>query len=259
MEQTCARAVEMGLPAVAFTEHADFTAWRVRATDLDGHEHLKAYLTGGGTLVAPPLDVDGYHECVQRCRDRFPGLRIITGVELGDPHWHRAAVTALAATGRFERLLGSLHCLPVDDGFTEAGQLFRDRIAADVVRDYLAELPRLIEATDDFAVLAHIDYPLRDWPESAGPFEPRAFQDEFRYALRTLAETGRALEVNTRGPLHPEIVAWWRDEGGGAVTFGSDAHQPTDLAYRFGEAVAMVEAHGFGPGRHPYDFWIRTG
>ena len=27
MEGTCQRAVEIGLPAVAFTEHADFTPW----------------------------------------------------------------------------------------------------------------------------------------------------------------------------------------------------------------------------------------
>lgn len=27
MEQACRRAVEIGLPAVAFTEHLDFTAW----------------------------------------------------------------------------------------------------------------------------------------------------------------------------------------------------------------------------------------
>ena len=29
MEKTCERAVEVGLPAVAFTEHVDFTAWGV--------------------------------------------------------------------------------------------------------------------------------------------------------------------------------------------------------------------------------------
>lgn len=33
----------------------------------------------------------------------------------------------------------------------------------------------------------------------AGPFDPNVFEDEFRYALRVLADSGRALEVNTRG------------------------------------------------------------
>lgn len=44
--------------------------------------------------------------------------------------------------------------------------------------------------------------------------------------------------------------------GGRAVTFGSDAHTPSALAYAFAEAVAMVEAHGFRPGRDHYDTWI---
>ena len=33
MEATCARAVELGLPAVAFTEHVDHTRWLVAESD----------------------------------------------------------------------------------------------------------------------------------------------------------------------------------------------------------------------------------
>ncbi|HUC22206.1 MAG TPA: hypothetical protein VMA73_05820 [Streptosporangiaceae bacterium] len=73
-----------------------------------------------------------------------------------------------------------------------------------------------------------------------------------------LADSGRALEVNTNGPLHPEIARWWHEEGGMAVTFGSDAREPTGIAHRFPEAAAMVEANGFYPGSHPYDYWRRT-
>jgi hypothetical protein len=40
--------------------------------------------------------------------------------------------------------------------------------------------------------------------------------------------------------------------------FGSDAHEPAELARGFGEAAALVEAHGFRPGRHPYDVWMRA-
>ena len=29
MERSCARAVELGLPSIAFTEHADFTRWLI--------------------------------------------------------------------------------------------------------------------------------------------------------------------------------------------------------------------------------------
>jgi histidinol-phosphatase (PHP family) len=50
----------------------------------------------------------------------------------------------------------------------------------------------------------------------------------------------------------------WHEEGGEAVTFGSDAHAPTGLAHRFADAASMVEAQGFRSSRHPYDYWSRS-
>ena len=265
MERTCARAVELGLPALAFTEHADHGGWAVLSSDLDEYPHLKAFVrddpTPGnpvGILRPPPFDVDGYLAAVRHCRDRFPNLRIITGIELGEPHRHRDTVAQLLDAGRFERVLGSLHSLPDGGQFSEMPNLFRQRPAADVIRDYLSELVRLIEGSDVFTVLAHIDYALRYWPESAGPFDVRAFEAEFRVPLRALAKSGRTLEVNTRGQLPPEIVSWWREEGGETVTFGSDAHAPTGLARGFAAATAMVEAAGFRPDQPAYDLWRRA-
>jgi histidinol-phosphatase (PHP family) len=258
MQQTCARAVDLGLPAVAFTEHADYTPWIVADSDLDASDHLRAFATPDGTLTPPALDLNGYLECVQRCRDRFPDLRIISGVELGEPHWHRKVAARLLDAGQFDRILGSLHCLPSGQGFMEMANLFRERPADDVVRAYLAEIPGLIAGSDAFAVLAHIDYPVRYWPAQAGRFDPNVFQGEYRHALRALADSGRALEINTVIPLEADVVGWWHEAGGEAVTFGSDAHDPTRLARGFAEASAMAEAHGFRPGRHPYDFWTRS-
>lgn len=257
MGRTCARAVELGLPAVAFTEHADYTTWAALAGDREDPEHLRPFRTPDGTLRPPVLDVAGYLEHVQRCRDRFPGLRILSGVELGEPHRHGVVAAKFLHAGEFDRVLGSLHCLPVGERFSEMPGLSRQRPAADVVRAYLAELLCLIESSAEFAVLAHIDYPIRYWPAQAGPCDLHVFQDEFRQALRALALSGRALEVNTRLPLHADVVRWWREAGGAAVTFGSDAHDPAALAHGFAPAAAMVEAHGFRPGRHPFDVWIR--
>lgn len=76
--------------------------------------------------------------------------------------------------------------------------------------------------------------------------------------FRTLAGTGRVLEINTCGPLASvRLVRWWREEGGDAVSFGSDAHSPTRVGADFDVAVAVVEQVGFRPGRDPFDFWYR--
>jgi histidinol-phosphatase (PHP family) len=256
MEATCARAVELGLPAVAFTEHVDHTRWLVAEDDLDARVRGERR---DGTFVAGLFAVESYLAAVERCRDRFRGLTILSGAELGEPHWHAAAVADVLARGPLDRVLGSLHSLPAGAYAAEPPELYRRADAADVVRGYLAEVAVMVEGTDVFEVLAHVDYPLRHWPARAGRFEVTAFEDEFRHALRTLAGSGRVLEVNTSGPVLPELVRWWREEGGRVVTFGSDAHAPDALAHDLEEAVDMVESFGFRPGRHPYDRWTLPG
>ena len=70
--------------------------------------------------------------------------------------------------------------------------------------------------------------------------------------------SGRALEVNTSSPLaSADLVRWFREEGGEAVSFGSDAHQPRLVGQRFDLAVDVVETAGFRPGRDRFDFWRR--
>ncbi|TDE38834.1 PHP domain-containing protein [Nonomuraea mesophila] len=259
MERSCARAVELGLTAIAFTEHVDHTVWTVALDALAPGDHLATLAAPDGLLTPPAFDPASYLEEIERCRERFPALRILSGLELGEPHWHAAAVAKVLAAGRFDRVLGSLHCLPHGDGFAEPPGLYGHRPAADVVRDYLAEVARLAAGSEAFSVLAHIDYPIRYWPErEAGPFDPAAFEEGFRHALRTTARSGRALEINTRIPLHAVIVRWWHEEGGEAVTFGSDAHEPAAVARGLRDAADLAQAHGFRPGRNPYDLWPRT-
>jgi histidinol-phosphatase (PHP family) len=259
MERSCEQAINLGLPALAFTEHVDHTVWTVALDGLAADDHLARLATPGGQLTPPAFDASGYLEAIQRCRDRFPGLRILSGLELGEPHWHEPAIATVLRAGRFDRVLGSLHCLPDREGYAEPPGLYLHRAAADVVREYLAEIPRLVTGTDVFAVLAHIDYPIRSWPAGeAGPFELSAFEEEFRQALRATAETGRALEINTRLPLDPAVLRWWYEEGGQAVAFGSDAHAPAAVARGLREAAQLAQAHGFRAGSDPYDLWPRV-
>jgi histidinol-phosphatase (PHP family) len=268
MEASCAQAVELGLPSIAFTEHIDRTRWQIdraafeeRIQRGDQSELLGRIVAGieaDGRFTPPPLDVEGYLASIERCRSLFPDLRIVTGVELGEPHWFAEQTSALLATGAFERVLGSQHSLAADDDVVYVGAFYARYSPVETVRTYLAEALRMIESSGAFAVLAHIDYPIRYWPEDAGPYDPGAFEEEYRAVLRALAVSGRALEVNMRLPLDPLIVRWWYEVGGEAVTFGSDAHAPVLVAREFATATAMVEAHGFRPGRAPHDFWTRT-
>lgn len=80
-----------------------------------------------------------------------------------------------------------------------------------------------------------------------------------RTALRALARSGRAMEINTSGwlPLDASLLAWWREEGGQAVSFGSDAHDPFTIGREFASAAALAQAAGFGPDRRGHGLWVR--
>jgi histidinol-phosphatase (PHP family) len=258
MEGSCARAVELGLPAIAFTEHLDHTVWRIALTGPYVMDNLTALAGPDGLLTPPAFDAAGYLAAIDRCRERFPQLRVLSGLELGEPHRHGDQIARVLAAGRFDRLLGSLHTLPDRGAYAEPWGIYPHRDPYDVVREYLAGVATMVSSDEPFAVLAHIDYPVRSWPvETAGPFDPGAFEDEFRHALRRTAQSGRALEVNTRLPLHATVLAWWHEEGGDAITFGSDAHLPDFVGHGFREAAQMAEAYGFRPGRSVYDLWGR--
>lgn len=244
MTASCARAIELGLPSIAFTEHAD-------------------WVRGPQCVV----DLDGYFESVERCRARFPELRILTGVELGEPHRHAAEAHALLRRGGLDRVLGSVHTIPWEgreDDASTPGFLRPDAVA-DQYRAYLEDTRAMLEDGVGFEVLAHLDYPKRYWPAGARPYDAADFEPELRAVLREAARAGVVLEVNTTRGGAPDrylcpgsaVVRWWAEEGGRAVAFGSDAHSPDTIAAGFRLAAEAVEAAGFRPQDDPNRFWTR--
>lgn len=250
MDECCRWAVANGVPAVAFTEHVDFVRWSEGdhgGLELPGRAHVG------------PLDVAGYLASIERCRARYPQLRIRTGVEAGEAHLFAGSLDGVLASAPFERVLGSLHAIPDGGRLEYVDTVIARQQPAEVVRRYFAELLRLVEGSAAFEVLAHVDYPRRAWSRyCATPFRETDFEAEYRAVFAALASSGRVLEVNTRSPLPtPDLLRWWHGAGGGAVSFGSDAHQAYRVGARFDLAVAVAEDAGFRPGRDRYDFWRR--
>ncbi|MGI9093393.1 MAG: hypothetical protein ACR2FF_08145 [Mycobacteriales bacterium] len=144
-------------------------------------------------------------------------------MEFGQPHLFDARAAQLLDLSELDRVNGSLHTLQIGADRSEPNTLFRLWPADKVIWAYLAEVPRMAAGSDSFEVFTHIDYAVRFWPTiQVGPFDPKRFEEGFRNAMRLLADSGRALEMNTRR-LWSWIPQWWSEEGGRAVTFGSDA------------------------------------
>jgi histidinol phosphatase-like PHP family hydrolase len=69
------------------------------------------------------------------------------------------------------------------------------------MRSYLAKILRLVDTCGAFAVLAHMGYPMREWPTNASAHDRlEGYEAEYRAVLRALERSGRILEVNARWP-----------------------------------------------------------
>lgn len=247
MEETCRKALELGLPSIAFTDHADFVR--------DVHADLR------------PLDPAAYLAEVERCRGAFPALRILSGVELGEAHRHPEETGRVLAAGPLDRVLGSVHCTFWRGTLLDASQMRSvPRVEAPAfLRAYLEESVALVESDAPFEVLAHLDYPKRFWPHAELPFREEDFEEHLRAVLRGLARRGGVLEVNTTRGADPErglcpgptVLGWWAEEGGRAVSLGSDSHEPARIAAGFELGRQVIEAAGFRANDDPCGFWLR--
>lgn len=243
MEATCAQAQELGLKAIAFTEHADYSE-----------------LCEGARL-----DVDGYLDAVDRCRKRFPGLSILTGVELGEPHRHLMEVADVLRRGRFDTVLGSVHSVLVKGAtleFSELGSAPAIEPEA-LMPAYCEELVALIDRSIPFEILAHLEYPRRFWPATWPRYQSSHYRDLIQEVLTAAARRGLALEFNTtRGGSPdrclcpaPEVLRWWREVGGTSVSFGSDAHDPTKVGAGLEGAARLASQAGFEPSLARVGIW----
>jgi histidinol-phosphatase (PHP family) len=243
MEATCWRALEQGLKVVAFSEHADYSE-----------------VCGGARL-----DAEAYLEAVEACRKNFPRLSIWTGVELGEPHRHQTEAEGVLARGHFDLVLGSVHSVVAGGVALEMSELGPEPAIGPeaLMQGYCDELVRLIEGPVQFEILTHFEYPRRFWPLGWPPYESGDHWELIQEALAAAAHRGLALEFNTtRGGSPgrslcpaPEVLGWWRQAGGTALSFGSDAHEPAQLAAGFERAAELAAQAGFKPSLARVGIW----
>ena len=209
-------------------------------------------LDADGRFEPPPFDVEGYLACVERCRARFPDLRILAGVELGEPHWFaerdrwpavggcvRSCARVPALARRRRRSVGRRSAV-------RRGRAAGTRSVRRSIRAYLEE----VRAHDRGFGRCSRCSPTSTTRFATGQrrvdaFDPVDFEEEFRSVLRSLARSGRALEVNTVVPLRHEIVRWWYEEGGDSGVVRQRRARTGRRGSRFADAAAMVEAQGF--------------
>ena len=116
----------------------------------------------------------------------------------------------------------------------------------------------MITAVGTYAVVTHIDYAARYWPtERAGPFDPKWFEDEFRQAMRAIAGTGRALELNVGRSIQPWVPSGGARRAVRRSPWPATRTPPTGSAGTYTKRWPWLKYFRFHPGRRPSDLWTR--
>lgn len=222
----CRQAISIGLQEIGFSEHYD----------------LVPEDEGFGFF-----DPERWWAELERCRETFKdSLTVRAGIEIGEPHRFPHDVQDILDKYDWDYVIGSLHWV--------AGELVFDRDyysqpETDAYRRYLAELRRMVNDAS-FDILGHLDVVKRYGHDHYGPFDPAPYEDEFRALFRECIRRRITIEVNTstlRRPLqeicpHPDLLRWYRQEGGYQVCLGSDAHSEKEIGFGFDLAVQALEA-----------------
>ncbi len=206
-----------------------------------------------------PSRESGYFEVVRKawkqmkdCREAYPGLRFLRGIELGQPLEAPEAARDALSGRDYDFVLGSLHSVKGEKDFYHLGKEgLSEQRARDLITQYFEEAKEML-MTGDFDSLAHFTYPLRYLPaQERCPFLVR--QEEADEVLETAVRREKAMELNTSrllktdGPYLPELELFtrYRELGGKLVTLGADAHCTADLAQGIDEGMELLKAAGF--------------
>lgn len=190
-----------------------------------------------------------YEETKRLCS--WPDFRLLLGIELGGAHTDPAWAEEIVSGAPLDFVIGSVHNLSQEAGGQDF--FFLDYADEDYCRrvldDYFASLLAMAPLPTYDAV-GHIIYPLRYMNGRSGhniTLEP--WNDQLDELLRTVIETGRAIEFNTH--TGQEILEWrpilerYRALGGELITVGSDAHRPPRVGRGIDQALELLRETGF--------------
>lgn len=225
IEDFCEEAVARGFSHLCFTEHVEYHKQESR---------MELF-----------LDLDTYFHEVELMRDKYDGLSICIGLEVGDPHFYGEEFRAFVEAHDFDLIIAAAHMF--DGYFIGDERYLKSKEISSLFLEYFEAIDRILEYPF-FDIIGHIDFPKRFLQgEKAYPL------DGLEDLLKRIIALEKGIEINTsalrKGQVEPcpgeEILSLYRRSGGDVVTLGSDAHDPDDLGSGIEEAIELLKKTGF--------------
>ncbi len=237
VDEMCRAAIDRGLYALAVTDHCEAPFIRFG----DDCEF------GCFDRLIPK----SYSEACA-AREKYAGkLKVIRGLELGEPCHDPAATEHALAYGDFDFVLASVHNLKNMQDF-----YYMNYSGVDVDKLLAKYFTELCETASfpHFDSLSHLTYPLRYIVAGTGRFPDLSkHMDLIDEVFKILIKNKKALEINVSG-LFKELKSTLPDEtlvrrfkelGGEYVTVGTDAHSADMVGRGIEQGIAVAKAAGF--------------
>lgn len=237
VDEMCRAAIERGLYALAVTDHCE-----------------APLICFGADCEFGCFDelIPQSYAAACEAREKYAGkLRVIRGMELGEP-LHDPEQTARALSyGDFDFILASVHNLKNMQDF-----YYMNYSGVDVDRllgKYFEELVKTA-AFPHFDSLSHLTYPLRYIVERTGKMPDLSLhRDKTDKIFNILIKNKKALEINVSGlfkaigsTLPDEtLVRRFRELGGEYITIGTDAHSAEMVGKGIEQGIEVAKKAGF--------------
>lgn len=233
LDTLCEAAIARGLDEICITDHTEF-----------GHPDPASDV---------PPDAMAWLADIERARAKYPGLVIRAGLEIGDNPRCRERIKAWHFPLPLDFHLLSLHLIDNEDPYFP--DFFDNRDQDTFYRRYVeSKLESVLQwDASEYEAMAHLGYCAKfaPYPVQERPLRWRHAPDQLDTLFKTLAEGGKALEINTSGRRtmnecipDRELVTRFRELGGEFVTLGSDAHLPEHVGNWIDDAGALAKACG---------------
>lgn len=231
VEDICETAIKRGMREIAITDHMDIFSDKP-------YEYI--------------LDCEKCYGELWKIKEQYAErLKVIVGVELGQPQANPKEAKAFLERYPVDFVIGSVHNMEDD---VDAYDLnYREVDYHEVMRNYVQWLIDM--ARDfDFDVMGHVTYPSRYVYEQIGQrVDFSEYYDQYEVLFRMLIEKGRGIELNMSGVARGlnetmptmDLLRMYQKLGGEIVTVGSDAHIAEHVGLVSEQGMQMLTEAGF--------------
>jgi len=220
-----AAAERLGLREICFTDHFDFS------DDKDGVRDIFTPEEYGAVYGALTSDK----------------VTIRRGVEFGITTWNQKELADFLGATELDFVIGSVHYAGGTDPYYP--EYWKDINIDEAFEKYLLKTLECVKVQNNYDVLGHINYVCKS------PHNPTHqylrytdYSDICDEIMKTVAENGKGMEINTSGvdrvgdflPSR-DFIKRFRELGGEIVTVGSDSHDDKRIGQYVDGAIEIAK------------------